>query len=513
MLSSEKLKALLAEFQRCDQQGTTSVPAACVDDALKRSGILSSAEQDQALLLLFVNGETGNVGYSRLRDEVEIAARNIPVDPVKSISQQDLVFKLVSELRELFNKFDIGRLSLQGFRDGLAKLGFKETYATKELLRHSYEMTFHQLVQSLTRVDEREGAVQEQSNIRRGPPRRGIFDEERSNEVKMSLKSTARGQRPEGAFVTTVPHRHPDPESKDENMLSGDGTDQHPSQSFMTTSQMSSSPLRGKEQPQTSAGYDTRDKGLLRQQVHALIRRLDAGEYDGKVFARKLFELGISPPETALRLLDRHSTGGNISFKDWVKAFEPFFEEKTFHDVNQEGLLITSKKSDRLEDNSTEQVRRLRGQFGPRTGGSIFGGQVYGDSKETTLPRGQALADRNRSTPNILVPQMLEEPQRPTTGYRTAAKGHPTSSRPDFLCWSEQDQVRPPVETKKPMRAQAPIGSYKPPPFAREGDAYVHRSVTGIPRSPEKRESRRVPFGTEADYAASFANGVAPSFG
>jgi len=50
------------------------------------------------------------------------------------------------------------------------------------------------------------------------------------------------------------------------------------------------------------------------------------------------------------------------------------------------------------------------------------------------------------------------------------------------------------------------------PPFAREGEQPVIKSITGVPRSPERRSTGRIPFGTEADYAASFANGIGPNF-
>jgi len=511
-LSPQQLSSLLEELRTQDVAGSGWVPAGCVETALRRAGIVSSAQQDEALLLLIVNAESGQVGYSRLRDEIELANRKTPSEPIATISQQDLVFKVMTELRELYNSFDLGGISVQGLRNGIARLGLKETQALKELLRHSYEMTFHQLVAALTKVDVRETQVSalSKSSLNRS---RNIFDEERAMEQK-ARKPIARTAETERTSM--MPHRHPDPENRNDNMLFGDRSDMTSASSFATTSQVSSSPVRGRIAPITSAGYDTRDKGLLRQQVHAAIRRLDAAEFDERMFSRRLSDLGIAPlPEAAQKLLDRQLNGNRISFKEWVRAFEPYFEEKTFQEEQRDSS-SRPKMPEPAQDPKT-----LRGsQFRPRQGGGIFGFEdPAAHDRESMKARGP-INRPQRSTLSSLVPELMEDGTADSDSSKTrkaAMRAQSASSRPDFLCWTEQDHQQPPQQPQKPMRGLvgAHVNDFKPPPFAREGDPIVSKSVTGIDRTASaRRQHGRTPFGTEADYASGFANGaLPPTFG
>lgn len=487
-LSKEQLQLLKTELQQLDD-GSGFVPAGSVNTAFVRSG-LSTSDQDEALLYLRVDADSGRVSYQRLLDEITAREPNSPAAETTTgtIAQQELVFKVMSDIRDLFYRFDIGALSLQGFRHGLERLGLRETPAMQDLYRHKYQMTFNQLIQALTRVEDHSvGAraatpsklTNEPSPQTRYLPRgRGLFDEERRNESQ--VLSATRDYDPNSA------RRQVDFENQRIN---------------------------------TPTDGSRVRKDVLRQQIHAAVRRMDAGELDTRAFARKLDEWGVEITEETHRLLDRTSMGVPVPFKDWVRLFDEQLR-KQYKDEEHEEELETLNMSNVHEQEAQARAtteRRARGHYyGPPSNGNILVAGEYAPSSsinpESARSARKTFARESFEHPYLLVPELAEpEPDRSSERRGLRMIPRDRTQPKDFLCWSERDYREPPPSDLIPMRGGGLRRNEEAPPFAREGDAIPQISFGGLDRSPHKNDRNRTPFGTERDVGASFANGVAPT--
>lgn len=265
---------LLAELESIDAARNGWVPAGVIEGAMKVAGAEPGRPQDDLLLLLQVDPKSGQVCYERLKAEVQLSSAIAPISEVKVLPQPDLVFKRLKDLRVLFNKFDIGSISMPGFREELAGLGFKETQACADLFRHPYEMTFNHFIQALARTDEIAASDTTVFSSSSTPSR-----------DKLTTSSTSRRLGMENASSNTA-------SSLIANPVTGN---------FVTSSQAADRSGLGIALSSASAGYVTVDKGLLRSQVHAAVRMLDNGELDDKAFVRRLKDLGVTMPEAATR--------------------------------------------------------------------------------------------------------------------------------------------------------------------------------------------------------------------
>eukprot|EP00943_MAST-04B_sp_MAST-4B-sp1_P008671 g8671.t1 len=133
-------------------------------------------------------------------------------------------------------------------------------------------------------------------------------------------------------------------------------TDQH---HFDTTYELAAAEgLQRKDGPLTSAGYDTRDNGLVREQIYSSIRQLDQGGLTARDFRTRLAQLGLKMPHEAKRLLTHYESNGRVAFKDFVQAFEPYFQSCTVHNPD-------TKDSDKRQRPQTAPVmphHKRRGQ-------------------------------------------------------------------------------------------------------------------------------------------------------
>jgi Ca2+-binding EF-hand superfamily protein len=448
MLSSQQLSLLLAAFEKLDPAHQGWIPAGEVNGALKAAGILSTAAQDEALLLLHIDALSGRVSYDRLREQACLAQPR--TSAATSIPQQDLVFKLTRELRELYNRFDIGSLPLSGLRENLAKLGFHETKACADLFRHSYEMTFNQLVQALARVDAPTEVPNSVASFKA---------------PLNASPSTTRGMIKSGEAMprTLFPSLEPTP----------------------------------------------KDRGLVRQQVHAAIRLLDGGEIDESAFVRRLGELGLELPDSSRRLLELHKAGTRVSFKDWIRTFEPYFAAIP---------VAVDENNVRAEPNDDAAAWNIGNSRGAHAKSnqrpSIFEFE-YSDQPGEVATN---LAKKHWSVHHQRIPFSYDTvddqsliPTERGSGSRGAVR--PSAERGDAFRHMIGGKGASVAVSAMPIRMARAPSARNVPPFAFEGEVAIPPSITGVSRSPEKRTSGRVPFGTEADYAASFANGYPPHFG
>jgi hypothetical protein len=122
---------------------------------------LSQRDADEALLLLKVDADNGRIDYSRLKEEVELGSSAIAHPPPKTLPQEELLFKVMKDLRVVFTKYDSNEINQHGLREALKQLGLKETFALKELLAHkSLDLTFSEFVSALTRMEDKDPSAQ-----------------------------------------------------------------------------------------------------------------------------------------------------------------------------------------------------------------------------------------------------------------------------------------------------------------------------------------------------------------
>jgi len=186
-------------------------------------------------------------------------------------------------------------------------------------------------------------------------------------------------------------------------------------------------------------------------------------------------------------------------FKDWVRAFEPFFESKSFEGQK----LIVGEPKPVKTVAAPAEVSNVEPM------NSIFGASEHPVHPVQVVRRYPIASTAFLLYPDADASQVKEqEMRRPDImrGFRNQ------STRPSTLSWPEDDtshsnENKPKVPIRGSGNAMGNRSSAAP--FAREGDVVVPKSITGIPRTPERR-GQRIPFGTEADWPASFANGVAP---
>ena len=84
--------------------------------------------------------------------------------------------------------------------------------------------------------------------------------------------------------------------------------------------------------PVTSAGYNGKDGGFVREQIYGCIRQLDSGSLTVRAFRTRLATLGVPIVPAVEKLLGDYTSTGRASFPHFVKAFEDYFMTATVAD-------------------------------------------------------------------------------------------------------------------------------------------------------------------------------------
>lgn len=78
----------------------------------------------------------------------------------------------------------------------------------------------------------------------------------------------------------------------------------------------------------SSAGMNCEQK-MLKQQIFSLVRKLDGGEITATAFHDRLFTMGFEIPPAVLQLLKNYDSSGKLNFKQFVKAFDQYFQSRS----------------------------------------------------------------------------------------------------------------------------------------------------------------------------------------
>ncbi len=250
------------------------------------------------------------------------------------------------EIRLLFEAFDDGKMSTQEFKGKLQMLGLTITTDAESLLRRSEacETSFSALLRSL--------CVQDHG----GPPLDGTFVSTGDSGVAVNAKAGGRNRRAGefGARKRTDPRRAHSVLSatagggvrenigergtgsrKGKFFTSSEGVrgtlDQGGGKTLMSTARMSMQAGIGEEFACSSGvgGGINCEQKMLRQQIFSLVRKMDGGEITARDFQDKLFTMGFEIPGPVLQLLKNYDSSGKADFKQFVRAFEKYFDSRS----------------------------------------------------------------------------------------------------------------------------------------------------------------------------------------
>jgi len=93
---------------------------------------------------------------------------------------------------------------------------------------------------------------------------------------------------------------------------------------------MSEAIREGSERSELSGAllYNTLIPHTRRFAHRSLVRKMDAGEISATIFQDKLFTMGFEIPTTVLQLLKNYDSSGKVNFKEFIRAFERYFDSR-----------------------------------------------------------------------------------------------------------------------------------------------------------------------------------------
>ena len=280
---------------------------------------------------------------------------------LRGLSQAELVKHLAADIHVMFGKMDTGKLSLDEFRLGLKSMGLKETHETARLLRQT-PISFRKLLNSLTKTmnEPRKGFGSERINahktrinlfgpqadlwtpkgrVHNGHAEKVMYDSDVVTWTKKQVAKDPRGKKAPGQYHQNFAESHfairmdgeeipPLYNTKVAEMMRE--TDEH---HFETSTQSTYVNGLGQKDklPITSAGYHTKDRGLLREQIYSCLRNLDSGTFDANQCRQRLENLGVKIGAASEKHFQKHLRTGQMDFNKFARSFEDFLEKSTMH--------------------------------------------------------------------------------------------------------------------------------------------------------------------------------------
>jgi len=320
---------------------------------------------------------------------VRASSGSTPVQPLRpsdahkmmrDAERQSTVIRLKEkEIRGLYEDFDDGQLSSEKFKDGLKSLGLTITSDCESLLRRSEcsSTPFNLVLRAL--------CVQDHG----GPPLDGTFvAASAAAPVNMMAGSRTVKGGEFGARKRTDPRRA-------ESVLSASGSttekanvaergtgsrkgkffshsdgvrstlDMGAGKTLISSARLSDvHGMSGVEPSQAGSGVNCEQK-MLRQQIFSLIRKMDGGEISARDFQDKLFTMGFEIPAGVLQLLKNYDSSGKADFKQFVRAFEKYFDSRSGEScANPEKLEeIKASLAEHLKEQGASSVADLAKVF------------------------------------------------------------------------------------------------------------------------------------------------------
>ena len=302
------------------------IPARAFQDVLTRLGLkLGDPIVDNIMLNCDVL-ESGLVDVSRLLD-LSQSANSDSSARAGAMDQADRVRNQSSAIHRVFIEFDSGRLSTDAFVARLHGLGIQQTLESRRVLRQ-IPVSFSALLHALTLTESTDITDQAAGSSKLptgttasiiagdstpgGPGRRhrgvGAYNgaHDRSTDVVTWKKDQLAINRGLDAKLWNTRALNYNTELWKGDVVAGVlvHNQEEPLARFETEAQHAALAGIGEpDVPLTSAGYQTADKGLIREQLYSLIRQLDQGSITINTFRQHLSAMRIEMPPRAERHL------------------------------------------------------------------------------------------------------------------------------------------------------------------------------------------------------------------
>ena len=376
-------------------------------------------------------------------------------------------------------------------------LGLNDTTALQALFRHApLDMTFNQVIRALAQEGQyidpsrragepsaiREHRLFEGDHIDRVPVE---LDVHRSNLDVITWRNGGTSERSDHFGLIAPKNSKAKQTPYGANRIYGDNINRNKllrrasytaADAYKTTTQVENMHGIGKAgAPLTSAGYQTKDHGLLRNQIYSAIHELSAGNVSVSEFELMLQRIGVEIPNEVQWLLTKYKANGDAKFKEFVRAFEPYFETHSKH-VEPESYpnRATLDMGDRDDDDAIHDGNRrtVRASMNVSSAGDIISwvGTDAAKTDETlTHDRGRVHYDPlYASSTNILNwDNQAAEPYRPRTAPAAARLYHNTSN---IVAWSDSQSGPGDSKVSKRRFAWADSGI----PYGTDLDAMPH---------------------------------------
>ena len=331
-----------------------TVPAAAFQEQLRSMNLLFGTPIVDKLMLMCNVMNDGYVNIEMLINKViqgggkgggRVGSSSPVAQDLRGLNQSEIVKHLASDIHAMFGKFDSGKMSLDEFRLGLRSMGLKETHETSRLLRQT-PVSFRKLLNSLTKTisaptkgfgADRINAHKTRINlfgayadlytpkgkVHNGMAEKVMHDSDVVTWTKKQRQKDPRGKKAPGMYHQNFAESHfairmdgedvpPLYNTKVAEMMRE--TDDH---HFETSTQRTYETGLGHQDklPITSAGYHTKDRGLLREQIYSCLRNLDSGNFDASQCRQRLQNLGVEIGPASEKHFQKHlRTSLSLSF-------------------------------------------------------------------------------------------------------------------------------------------------------------------------------------------------------
>ncbi|GMH53862.1 hypothetical protein TrRE_jg1605, partial [Triparma retinervis] len=263
-----------------------------------------------------------------------------PSDAHNMMAEAEKQTKIVrvqeKRIKSFFEDFDDGTDSTAAFRSNLESLGLKITTDLDALLRRSEccDTPFGEVMRTLCVPDhgaapfdafgiqQSGGKARPRAQVnnefgiarKRTAPHRAtsLLAESTADSERRQIGARGSGGR-KGKFFS------------DSSQIAGT-LNQGADKTLHSTSKMQM--LEGLGEAHTAATGVNCEQKMLKQQIFSLVRKMDAGEISATIFQDKLFTMGFEIPVTVLQLLKNYDSSGKVNFKEFIRAFERYFDSR-----------------------------------------------------------------------------------------------------------------------------------------------------------------------------------------
>ena len=354
-------QALLGALKRYDDEKTQTLHPASLQKALETLGLKFGDEIVDKMMVMCRTNENGDIDYSRFEIHLESGVRAADdeqeddadyenarrqnrlratnsVQELNPFEDRDMADRRESqsqklrdrrkELHALFIDFDHQQINQEDLLYGIRNLGINVTKSLENILNKNsiVGITFADVIKSLSSLDSNTDVMGREAGAISNPTGDNVDSVFRRRTDPWKNRATfgqtvLKGEVPGGAPNANA--------AKVQNLMK--------SMSIQESLKNTDNPVK----PLTTTRQDlmggvnrpiqdtlSSEQRVVRQQVFAAIRKMDAGELSASQFKDRMMQIGIELPPDIFKLLIDHQSSGAATFNTFASAFERLLEER-----------------------------------------------------------------------------------------------------------------------------------------------------------------------------------------